>query len=186
MASQLNETLDSLVKIKEIVKSAEPIHPGLDDADRIEVLELSLDELRIIYARLDDSIATIRVRILTFLGAGLALLSFLYGGGDLFIPPERYGKVFYFLGLGLVIASLTFLLQAVRPNPWAVPIESKLTKLGRYTSRREMLEMMIEEYIEAMMANIVKHEKKAQQYSTGFILLLWGGILLLVIKNIGG
>lgn len=184
MAKEINEQLDMLLKIKELLRSLESDSSPVTNKE--ETLEISLEELRIIYSRLDNSMHTTRLRSLTFLGAALALLSYLYGGAELFIPQEPYGRVFYFLGLGLVIAAVSFLLHAVRPNPWAVPIETKLTKLGRYRTKVELLEEIVEQYIESMVANIGKYEKKCQLYSSGFGLLLCGGILLLVIKNIGG
>lgn len=129
MASELNEILDSLKKIKELVKDTEQTVPITSSKDREGVLELALEELRIIYARLDVSQATIKLRVLTFLGAGLALLSYLFSTrGDLFIPSERYGKVFYFIGLGLIISAISMLLHALRPGFWAVPIADKDTQ----------------------------------------------------------
>jgi len=154
MASQLNETLDALKKIKELLNDSSLQTSARDANERTNVLELSLEELRIIYARLDASMHTTRLRILTFLGAGLALLSYLYSGGDLFIPPERYGRVFYFLGLGLLTAGLCFLLQAIRPNQWSVPLEANLIKLNRLKTKLGFLEEVVEQYVESMVMNI--------------------------------
>lgn len=151
-----------------------------------EILNLILEELRIIYNRLDESQHTLKNRALTILGAALALGSYLYSGGDLFIPTESYGKVFYYLGLGLFISSICFLLQAVRPNPWAVPIEDKLNKLSRNKTMTSLLNELVENYQECMRFNLPKYERKVYFLSSGFYQLLCGGILLLVIKSIGG
>jgi hypothetical protein len=175
----ISKCLDSVKELLWLDKSQ-------DQLDRLGVLELALDELRIIYARLDASNDTQKIRILTFLGAGLALLSYLYGGGDLFIPHENYGKVFYFIGLGLVISSISMFLHNIRPSWWSVPLETKIPKILRNKTKIELLETIVEEYIESMGVNIVRYEKKVIYMHSAFFQLLCGGILLLVIKNIGG
>jgi hypothetical protein len=164
------------------------IDQDLSGDDLIAAKEIQLSELRIIYDRLDNDHGTSKTRTITFLAAGLALMSYLYAGGpeELFIPSEPYGRVFYFLGLGLVTAGLSFLLFSLRAHSWSVPIESKINKLGRYRSKAEVLDLLIEEYQESMNGNIGKYERKVGFNSTGFFLLLLGAILLLVIKNIGG
>lgn len=148
--------------------------------------ELLLEELRIIYSRLDEALSTAKTRILTFLGAGLALLSYLYGSGSLFIPEQRYGVVLYFIGLGLVIAGMGFLLRGLRTSFWSVPLETKLLKMHRYKTHLELLEELIDEYTECLTSNIVRYEAKVSSLNSGFFSLLCGAILLLVIKNIGG
>lgn len=184
MTKELNESLDTLLKIKDILKNNKSETSVEKDDDRLQVLELSLDELRIIYSRLDRAVSHLRTRIVTYLGAGLALLSWLYRD-DLFIPDERYGKVFYFLGLGLMVSGLGALLHALKPNSWSVPIESKLSKISRSNSKLILIELLVEEYVESMHSNISRYERRVPYYYTGFMQLLCGGILLLVIKSIG-
>jgi len=186
MATEVNDMKASLKNVEEIFQNTEqtPLFVGADN--RVDILELALEELRIIYGRLDDSLATVKLRILTFLGAGMALLSYLYSGNDLFIPDETYGKVFYFLGLGLVVSAIGFLLRGLRTMSWSVPIESKLTKIHTHKTKAEALDALVEEYIECMVANIARYENKVTHLNSGFFQLLCGGTLLLVIKSIGG
>lgn len=187
MAGELNKILDTIKEIKGLLlKDTEQPRNASEEKSRENVLELALEELRNIYNRLDGSYDLARTKILTFLGAGLALLSYLYGGGDLFIPDERYGKVLYFIGLGLVIASVTLLLHSVRPVQWAVPIETEMRKMLRTKQRIDMLELLVEEYVECMESNIPKYERKMVYLNSAFTQLLCGGIILLVIKSIGG
>ena len=180
--SATEDILGKLGDTKETLKSSET----LNSSDRQAVLELTLEEMRIIYGRLDLSNDTLKVRILTFLGAGLALLSYLYGGGNLFIPQEQYGRVLYFIGLGLVISSISILLNCIRPSWWSVPIETRLTKILRHKNKLELLETLVEEYVESMSSNIIGYERKTKHMHSAFFQLLCGGILLLVIKSIGG
>lgn len=170
---------------KEISEIKNSLNDRIDPTDDESFLELGLQELRIIYDRLDTAHNQTKLRILTFFGAGLALMSYLYSGQDLFIPAENYGKVFYFMGLGLVISGLSFLLQAMKPIFWSVPIETKITKLFRPKSKVKLLNLLIEEYTESMRFNIGRYEKKILFMNTGFFQLLIGGIILLVIKSIG-
>jgi hypothetical protein len=185
MANNMNDLLDSLLKIKELIGDGQRTASSPSTQDT-EVHEIALEELRIIYGRLDDSMSTIKIRILTFLGGGLALLSYLYSGENLFIPEEPYGKVFYFFGLGLIVSGICLLLHALKPSYWAVPIESKLTKLHNQKTRTEILSLLVEEYVESMVGNIARYEKKVPYLTTGFFQLLCGGTILLVIRNIGG
>ena len=185
MATEIEDVKESLKNIEEFFKKPSRALVAAD-ADRKEVLELALEELRIIYGRLDESLATVKLRTLTFLGAALALLTYLYGQGDLFIPNEQYGRVFYFLGLGMLLSSIGFLLRSIKSMAWSVPIESKLGKMRGHKTRLGLLELIVDEYLECMAGNIVKYERKAAYLNYGFVLSLCGGILLLVIKNIGG
>ncbi len=179
------EIKKSLTEIRELMEIG-PQDKTDDQEDNSDTLELALEELRIIYGRLDESLATIKVRVLTFLGAALALLSYLYGSETLFIPAQNYGRVFYFLGLGLVVSAIGFLLRALKAMAWSVPIESKLTKIRLHKKKHELLELLVEEYIECMIINLGRYETKVADLNSGFFQLLCGSILLLVIKSIGG
>src|SRR4051812_24138100 len=79
------------------------------------VLRIAIEEQRRVYDELNEATASIKIKILTLTGAGLALLTFLYANpsnlkNPLFIPPQIYGKIFYIVGLILTLGSLGMLL----------------------------------------------------------------------------
>ena len=67
------------------------------------ILHTAIEEQRRVYDWLTGHYQQIRIKTLTFLGGGLTAMTFLYAGGGTFIPREIYGKIFYFLALGLVM-----------------------------------------------------------------------------------
>jgi hypothetical protein len=61
---------------------------------QIQTLSIALEEQRRVYDWISDNYEQVRVKILTILGGGLAALTFLYASGQLFIPPQVYGRIF--------------------------------------------------------------------------------------------
>jgi hypothetical protein len=151
------------------------------------VLEEALTELRLTYHRLDIANTQAKNKIFIMLGGGLGLMSYLYGGGDLFIPATVYGKIVYFIGFGLIMMSLYLLFRCVRKAFWHVPIEHDYHKmLDEHETKNDFLNYITNEYVDALSKNIPKYELRQTYSDIAFFELIAGGILLLVIKNFGG
>lgn len=131
-------------------------------------------------------------RIVTYIGAVLAFLTFLYIGAldttksvaeRLFIPDELYGKIFYVAGLFFILLALGRLIHGFRPNgTWSVGFRS--------SDINEIEEMDEEAYLiklkndndEARKSNISQYEKAFGSLKAAFYPLLIGAIVLIVLR----
>src|SRR3569623_2535011 len=121
---------------------------------QVETLEVMIEEYKRTHDWLDNAYDRIKVKTLTFLGGGLATLTFQYADGDTFIPPQTYGKIFYFGGLASMLAALVLLFMALLPRHWEFSIESKDIKRVEVYSHLEYLKYVRERYIVAYKMNL--------------------------------
>lgn len=153
--------------------------------EKIQVHEKSIEELRRMHEEVCDIYKNIRTKTITFLGGGLALLSFLYGGGDLFIPKEIYGRIFYSVGFVFYMSSLFLLFLAAQPVLWRLPTKIKKHKEMKFSTYLEFLVYIKNEYTDALNINFAHNEKKQKYLNSATVLLASGAILLLIIKSFG-
>lgn len=160
-----------------------------------EVLKVAVDEQRRFHDELTDSFKGLRTKILTFIGATLALLTFLYAGASkdngaalstqerLFIPHELYGLIFYFAGLACLLYALAKLVHGAKPDAtWSVPLEQ-----DDYIGLNEKDEVVFltklkDEYVKTTSSNLKVHSKKSAALKDSFYPLLIGAILLVVLR----
>lgn len=148
-----------------------------------EILMIAIQEQHRVYDWISVAYEQVRVKILTFLGGGLASLTFLYSGGDLFIPKQVYGDIFYFAGLTMVLVALMVLVFSLKPLYWQFPTDSKdLTKIKKYRSKLEYLEYVKESYLECYTTNISAYNYKQKLFNISLYPLIFGVIILVVIK----
>lgn len=161
-------------------------------AANLEVLRIAVEEQRRFHDELTSSYRSMRLRIITFIGAILALLAFLYSGSTdrnvntlrrLFIPDTQYGMIFYFLGLGFLLYALAKLVHGARPNGrWGVPIDlHSLESLDEKDTVKYLMKLK-NEYIKVARDNMSEHAKKHEALRDSFYPLLIGAILLVVLK----
>lgn len=160
-----------------------------------EVLKIAVDEQRRFHDELTSSFRGMRAKTLYFIGATLALLTFLYAGASsskgmhisvkerLFIPDELYGLIFYFTGLALVLYALAKLVHGAKPDAkWTVPFEQEDLLTLDETDERRFLENLKNEYVKTTIANLEIHTKKSVALKDAFYPLLVGAILLVVLR----
>lgn len=148
--------------------------------------EIAIDELKRSCDTVNASSDALRVKNLTFIAATFALLTYLYAGGDLFIPVEVYGRIFYFFGLANLIICLVIFLYSLRPTPWMLTTTIKKLKDIPEKTESEYLEYVKSEYIECYETNSSNYERKHRIFNFGFILLVVGAFVLLIIKTFPG
>jgi hypothetical protein len=151
-----------------------------------QLLTLAISELQRVNDNLNHNYDQARVKVLTFLGAGLATLTYLYGSGDLFIPKEQYGIIFYCSGLGLTIAGLIVLFIALLPVTWYYATETSTLRKLKFSNEEDMLEYVKEEYIITIEANSKSYEKKQKMLTVGSYMLIIGAIILVILSKFGG
>lgn len=154
---------------------------SMKNDEETDKLKLSIDELRRMNDELCSTYISIRNKTLAFIAGSFALLTYLYNGGDLFIPEQLYGKILYFIGLFLCLISIGILFLALHPVVWRMPTQSKSYKDKR--SYLGLLQYIRDEYIEGIGINISHCSNKQKLLNLAFNLLVIGAILLLVIKN---
>ncbi len=155
-------------------------------SDEIRSYLLSIDELRRTYDIISHTYGSIRTKILTFSGGGLALLTYLYRDGNrenINLPDQNYGVIIYFIGLVCIIVAIATLLYATLPVTWQFPTENKILKSMKFNSYIDFLKYTQGEYIDAISINVGHCEKKQKYLNFAFPLLIVGAILLVVIKS---
>jgi hypothetical protein len=164
----------------------------MEKKSEISLNKKSIEELRRIYDGICDLYKQIRLRVLTYLGAGFALFSYLYISGDnenktiaekLFVPPEPYGVILYVLAFSACIMAFVLLIYGMQTVTWRYPTDiEEHEKLESY-EELEFLKYLRKEYIGALNIDIGHCEKKQKLATVASYLLMFGGILLVIIKN---
>jgi len=157
----------------------------------IEVLRIAIDEQRREHDELTSAFERLRFKILTLLGGGLALLTFLYSNPNpknpLFLPSELYGKIFYFAGLVLIVGALSALLHATRPSGvWEVAPEADKLKRLSEDDQAKYLAYVSKRYLVCYKNNCKEYSTKHKFLNMSFYPLVFGAIILIVIKLFGG
>jgi hypothetical protein len=161
-----------------------------------EVLEIAVTEQRRFHDELTSSYRSLRLKIITFIGAVLTLLAFLYASPDsgpeakglsalerLFIPDSLYGKIFYAIGLGCLLYALARLVHGAKPNAlWHVPFSSDDYKNLNEKDPEKFLQTLKNEYAKSIETNLVEHSKRSEAITESFYPLLVGAIILIVLR----
>jgi hypothetical protein len=147
-----------------------------------EIMEVAVEEQRRVYDQLASGYEQAKIKALTFLGGGLAAMTFLYSGRDLFIPDEIYGKIFYYVGLGLVIFAISTLFMSLKRQYWEFPTEYKDLKKLEYPNKKSYLEYVKQRYLECYEINRKAYEYKHKMLDTAFYPLVIGVTILIVLK----
>lgn len=154
----------------------------------VPVLKTAIEEQRRVYDELVDSKKHLDIKTLTLTGAGLALLTYLYASGSLFIPEQLYGQILYVVGALLLFGAVGTLLYAVKPSgQWEFPTETdeKLVNLSE-TDEQAFLIYVKNRYIYCYKHNIKYYSKKQRLMNLSFFPLVFGGIILVGIKVLEG
>lgn len=148
-----------------------------------DILTIAVEEQRKVYDWIADGTTQVRIKILALLGGGLTALAFLYSAGSLFIPPQTYGKIFYFSAIGMLVVAFTALIHSLKPLHWEFPIEDKdLLKISKVQTKLEYLEYVKEKYMECYTINISAYNYKQKLFNVSLYPLIFGIIILVVIK----
>lgn len=166
-----------------------------EDRPSVEVLRIAVEEQRRFHDELTSSFRGLRNKTLSFIGATLALLTFLYAGASssdggnlttaerLFIPHELYGLIFYFVGLSCIIYALGKLVHGAKPDAvWSVPLEQRDYANLIEDDERRFLQKLKDEYVAKTEENLQVHAKKSEALKDSFYPLLVGAILLVVLR----
>lgn len=148
-----------------------------------EINRIAIDELRRSYDSVQRAVDQLRIKTITFIAATFALMTYLYSDGNLFIPIELYGKIFYFMGLGATLTSIAIFLLQLRPHLWMLTTEIKELKNIKQSTEEDYLEYVKSEYIDCYVHNARTYEIKHKYFNIGFILLVFGAFTLLTIKT---
>lgn len=165
------------------------------DEEKIKVLEASIKMLEERYQLFNKLYEGAKSKTLTFLGAGFALLVYLYSNpsrdakkllGLPFVPDETYGKLFYFLSLYLIITSMYSLFKCVQGVQWIYPGDDViLKKIEKKETQLSTLQYIRDEYMEACTANNGTYVKRLKVLNESLLKLTLGGIMIVLIKFFG-
>ena len=155
-------------------------HPPIDNA----ILELTIEELRRTLDWLSAASDSVKTKALTFMGGGLALLAYLYASdaGDIFYPDETYGRIFYAVGLALIIGALVMLFNSLLPRRWDFSIDSSDLEDMNFEDHNHYLQYVKDNYITAYKRNLATYNTSHRILNLSFFPLVIGGIILVVLK----
>lgn len=162
----------------------------------ISILSVALDEQRRFHDELTHSYDTIKSKTVLYIGAILAVLTFLYSGAlnesktmreRLFIPAELYGMLFYFFGLACIAYALFILIRSMRSVVrWEVytDITEKrvVNGIDEELGQREYLQDMVDGYEGATERNLKLHAAKYDAIKNAFSPMVGGAIILIVLR----
>ena len=135
----------------------------MDENEQIEILKSTLAEQQRFHDELTNSFDDTKNRIVVYIGAILAILTFLYSGAidtskgvreRLFIPEELYGIIFYFFGLTCILYALLVLVRAMKMDTqWEVYTDTSdrriIGSIDNRLTKREYLQEMVNGYEDA-------------------------------------
>lgn len=166
------------------------------DEIAISILLTALEEQRRFHDEITSSFDNIKSKIVLYIGAMLAVLTFLYSGAldgsksmreRLFIPPELYGMLFYFFGLACITYALFVLIRAMRiDTEWEVYTETAERRIiggvDEKLDQKEYLQEMVDGYELATSKNLKAHKIKAVAIKAAFSPMIGGAIILVVLR----
>lgn len=157
-----------------------------------EAVKHYIEEQRRYHDELTSANIAVRTKTVTYIGAALAFLAFIYSGAldaskttleRLFIPEELYGRIFYFFGLFLVLYALGKLAYSSRPNgSWTVAVDSKDVKAIEDMSEEDYLIKLKDNYENARQDNVRQYSAHWTALKDAFYPLLLGAIILIVLR----
>ena len=189
-----NETAEILSSAAELINALKSVKQKSDTPeDRKAILRLTIEELRHTYDWVDAAFVRMRTKSLTFIGGGLTALAFLYADGDTFIPSDTSGKIFYFVGFGLLTAAIaTLLVVLLRNMSKEFSIEDSDIEAIRFPNNKDFLaseeaylQYVKERYYKAYRMNREVYEYCCKWQQRAFLPFLAGAIILAVLKIFG-
>ena len=146
----------------------------MDENEQIEILKSTLAEQQRFHDELTNSFDDTKNRIVVYIGAILAILTFLYSGAidtskgvreRLFISEELYGIIFYFFGLTCILYALFVLVRAMKMDTqWEVYTDTSdrriIGSIDNRLTKREYLQEMVNGYEDASEKNLKSHKIK--------------------------
>ncbi len=150
-----------------------------------ETLGVTIEELRRTMDWLSSAYDTVKTKTLTYIGAGLALLTFLYANGDIFFPSETYGRIFYIIGFALIVSALVMLFVSMLPRSWEFSIDSDDLDDMNFVDTNHYLQYVKNNYMNAYRRNRRTYQKNHRILALSFFPLIIGAIILIVLKIFG-
>ena len=166
--------------------------------NKIRSLELLVKEQRRDYDMVNSMYETARAKNYTFIAVILGLLTFLYTTNlptpekgqeisikqRLFIPNEAYGIVIYAVAVLLILFAMRSLVMALQARPWKTAYDDDHEdKTNDYI---QYLEHVKKCYDICSETNSKSYKDKVSLVDGSLWPLLIGGILLVVLKTLGG
>lgn len=166
------------------------------DEIAVSILLIALDEQRRFHDEIKHSFDNLKSKVVLYIGATLAILTFLYSGAldeskgmreRLFIPVELYGMLFYFFGLACLAYALFILIRSMRAvAQWEVFTDTAdrriINGIDEKLTQREYLQDMVDGYEKATANNLREHKLKYDAAKNAFSPMIGGAIILVVLR----
>jgi ABC-type enterobactin transport system permease subunit len=142
----------------------------------------AVKELHRIYDHISNTYDQLRIKALALIAGEIAVVSFIFAG-DFKLPKVVYGIVFFGVGIGSLVAAFIVFLLTISSLNWAIPVEFKeIREIEKYENEAKFLEYVRKDYLEAVEHCLSVVNRRVRRFDLGLYLLLFGAIILLVIK----
>lgn len=155
--------------------------------DDIEILKISLTELRRFYDHLSNIYDQLRVKTLGLMVGEVAIVSFIFANGtNLSVPEDADRQFFFWLAITLLSIAFALFVKIISTMDWTIPHNLENSKEiynnKNYGSELKFVEYLHDDFIDSIQACRPKVEKKTKMFNQAVYILLAGVIILMVIK----
>jgi len=150
--------------------------------------KLLLEEAREKYHKVDKVYAEIKNRMLLFLTADIALLTYFFTDIRECLPDELYGVIFFAIGVISIITSIGILFFHYRAiYNWPSPVGPvEVERINNRSGGKEILQIAIDDYTDAYEAANKITREYARAANWALLLFVAGVTILLIIKFFKG
>lgn len=149
-----------------------------------EILELSIKELRIKYALINNIHDQLRVRVLAMLTVVVALATYTFKGMH-FDKLDSSEKFLFGLGAIMLAAVFAVMIHLTSTRDWEVPVELKEIERAHsiYKTRLRYLRYIQKDYLTAVKGNGSRISTNGKFFNISLYVLSFSAIILLALKR---
>lgn len=157
---------------------------GPNDANSIEILETSIQELQRKYDQVNSVHDQLRVRVLALLTVVAGIATYIFTDVD-FFNMSSADKFLFAIGSLLLITVFGVLLRIVSSSVWEMPVELKEIERASsiYKNRLAYLEYIQCDYLIAIRNNIARTDTSGKLFNRSIYGLVASAIILLALKG---
>ena len=164
------------------------------DDRKKEILNYTIDELRLLYSSINSSFDNLRNKALALLAGEVAITTFIFTADvrqdNWFINAAApvYGIVLFFVGVGLLVYAFGMFLAVISSAQWTHPPEERdvINPDSRFhNDPLEFLEYLKSEYLRAINHCTKVINARSRRFMHG-VYSLSGGIIILILVKYGG
>lgn len=155
--------------------------------EKLEIIRVSLTELRRFYDHVSNIYDQLRVKTLGLMAGEVAIVSFIFANGtNLTIPEDADRQFFFWTALVFLAGAFAIFIKIISTMEWIIPHDLETSKEiyanQNHNSELAFIEYLHDDYISSINTCKPKIEDKNRIFNKAIYLLAAGVIILMVIK----